>query len=322
MLDEEVGFTTNINENTCQTGPDHQSMHERDINSDQMIGETEGYKPCQDLEQEQNMFHDDEDTTFEINNYRATAQEIANQRSQEGDKQCQNRNQTQNIPHDDENTTLVLNNYQETAQEISDQPSQEVEKTQMFFQDEEWDLRHPKKSEELIYQTKDDQLSQNPAQQTEFFSHGGILDGGQENSNLEKSMCSICSVCKSRRPNVEWHKEFTYEELQAATDGFSLKNSLSERGYLFSTFKGQLEGELKIVVKQHEITNTQLREKIKSEVQTILKARHKNVVMLLGSFTKDHFLLSVYEYACNGSLDKYLSSKIYDSTVHVEFDIY
>lgn len=123
------------------------------------------------------------------------------------------------------------------------------------------------------------------------------------------STCSICSVCKTRRPNIEWPKEFTYEEVEAATDGFSLKNCLSESGNPFSTFKGKLEGELKIVVKQHEITNIQVREKMISEVQTIVKARHNNVVMLLGSSTKDRFMLIVYEYACNGSLDMYLSSK-------------
>ncbi|PNY09625.1 putative serine-threonine protein plant-type, partial [Trifolium pratense] len=123
------------------------------------------------------------------------------------------------------------------------------------------------------------------------------------------SVSSMCYVCKTRRPNIEWQKDFTYEEIESATDGFSLKNCLSESGNPFSTFKGKLEGEVKIVVKQHEITNIQVREKMKSEVQNILKARHNNVVMLLGSSTKDRFMLIVYEYACNGSLDMYLSSE-------------
>nr|KYP61984.1 BRASSINOSTEROID INSENSITIVE 1-associated receptor kinase 1 [Cajanus cajan] len=162
-------------------------------------------------------------------------------------------------------------------------------------------------NKEMIDQTKDDLLSQNQAQ-TISISNGVIFDGEQENSILENSMCTFCSVCKTGRPNIGQHKEFAYEELQAATDAFSLKNCLSKSGQLF-TFKGQLEGGLKLVVKQHEIKNTQLREKMKSKVQTILKARHKNVIMLLGSSTSEHFLLTVYEYACNGSLDKYLSKE-------------
>lgn len=145
-----------------------------------------------------------------------------------------------------------------------------------------------------------------------IISHEGILDEQQERTILENSMCcSICSICKTRRPNIEWRKEFSYEELESATDGFSLKNCLSESGNQFSTFKGKLEGEVKIVVKQHEIKNIQVREKMKSEVQTILKVRHNNVVMLLGSSTQDCFMLTVYEFACNGSLDMYLSSKTY-----------
>ncbi|XP_047171479.1 cysteine-rich receptor-like protein kinase 43 [Vigna umbellata] len=70
-----------------------------------------------------------------------------------------------------------------------------------------------------------------------------------------------------------------------------------------------MEGGMKLVVKKHDATNTQVREKAKSEIQTILKARHKNVIMLLGSSTAESFLFTVYEYACNGSLDKYLSKE-------------
>lgn len=233
------------------------------------------------------------------------------------DNQCQDQEHIPKMPpEDDRETTLVINNDQTTAQEIADQHSQDVEKTQNFHDEEQY-LSRPTKSKEIIDQTKDDQINQNQTQQTQRVSHEGILDGEQKNSILENSVCSIYPVCKGRRPNIEWQKEFTYEELEAATDGFSLKNCLSESGYSFSTFKGHLEGELKIVVKQHEITNTQVREKMKSEVQTILKTRHKNVAMLLGSSTKDRFMLIVYEYACNGSLDKYLSSKTCDSMLHI-----
>ncbi|XP_029128326.1 RGS domain-containing serine/threonine-protein kinase A-like [Cajanus cajan] len=225
----------------------------------------------------------------------------------ERDEQCQDQGQTQSMPHEMErDTTTVIENDQ-TTQEIADHSHQDEEKTTNFFHDEKWELMNPTNAEEMIDQTKDDLLSQNQAQ-TISISNGVIFDGEQENSILENSMCTFCSVCKTGRPNIGQHKEFAYEELQAATDAFSLKNCLSKSGQLF-TFKGQLEGGLKLVVKQHEIKNTQLREKMKSKVQTILKARHKNVIMLLGSSTSEHFLLTVYEYACNGSLDKYLSKE-------------
>lgn len=225
-----------------------------------------------------------------------------------GDNQCQDKTHTQKVSHEDDgDTTLVINNDQTTALEIADHPSQDEEKTHNF-DDKDLFLSHPTKNEEVIDQTKNDQLSQNEDRQ-------------KNKSIMENSVCSICSVCKTRRPNMEWQKEFTYEELEAATDGFSLKNCLSESGYPFSTFRGRLDGEKKIVVKQHEIKNTQVMEKMKLEVQTILKARHKNVVMLLGSTTKDRSMLIVYEHACNGSLDKYLSSKTNNSMLDAKFEI-
>ncbi|KAK7316596.1 hypothetical protein RJT34_00180 [Clitoria ternatea] len=217
--------------------------------------------------------------------------------------QCQGQEQKQSMPHERErDTTLVLNNDQ-IATDIANQSSQDEETANNFFHDEKGELRHPTKSEEIIDQTKDDLLLCQNGTQILSFPHGQ-----QENCILEDSMCTFCPVCKTTRPNIESQKEFTYEELQSATDGFSLKNCLSESGHLF-TFKGQLEGQQKIVVKQHEITNAQVREKMKLEIQTILKARHKNVIILLGSSTREHFHLTVYEHACNGSLDKYLSKE-------------
>ncbi|RDX86985.1 Proline-rich receptor-like protein kinase PERK3, partial [Mucuna pruriens] len=225
----------------------------------------------------------------------------------ERDEQWQDQEQIQSMRRETEGeTTTVVKTDQTTAPETADQPNQDEEKTNNFH-GEKRDLRNPKKSEELIDQPIDDPPSRSQAQ-TLSISHEAILDGEQEKSNLENSVCTFCSVCKTRRPNIEQQREFTYEELQAATEAFSLKNCLSESGHLF-TFRGQLEEGLKVVVKQHDITDTQVREKMKSEIQIILKARHNNVIMLLGSSTAEGSLLTAYEYACNGSLDKHLSKE-------------
>ncbi|KAI4308252.1 hypothetical protein L6164_031346 [Bauhinia variegata] len=125
---------------------------------------------------------------------------------------------------------------------------------------------------------------------------------------VENSKCAVCSICKVRRPNIGSEKNFTYEELQAATDGFSNENSLSDGGY-GPVFKGQLDGKLKIVVKQHQISDPQVEKNIKSRVQSLLTARHKNVVMLLGCSRIESQQLIVYETICNGSLAMYLSKE-------------
>lgn len=119
---------------------------------------------------------------------------------------------------------------------------------------------------------------------------------------------SICAVCKNRRPKIGWKRDFSYAELLAATEGFSDKNYLSEGGF-GSVYRGQING-LKIAVKQHKNASLQGEREFKSEVQVLSKARHENLVMLLGSCSEGSHRLLVYEYVCNGSLDQHLSSKI------------
>lgn len=60
----------------------------------------------------------------------------------------------------------------------------------------------------------------------------------------------LCSICKNRRPKIEWKRDFTYLELTSATQGFAKKNFLSEGGF-GSVYSGEVDG-LKIAVKQHK----------------------------------------------------------------------
>lgn len=118
---------------------------------------------------------------------------------------------------------------------------------------------------------------------------------------------SLCSVCKNRRPKIGWKRDFSHAELYAATQGFSDKNFLSEGGF-GAVYKGQLSG-VKIAVKQHKNASFQGEKEFKSEVNVLSKARHENVVMLLGSCSEGNNRHLVYEYVCNGSLDQHLSGK-------------
>lgn len=161
--------------------------------------------------------------------------------------------------------------------------------------------------EKKIDQTKADQLIQDktPLQNS---SHENLLDGHQGEIILGNSKSSSCSICKSKRPNIEWNENYTYDEILVATEGFSIKNCLSESED-GPTFKGLLGSQVKIVVKKYQITRSQEENIYKSKVQLLSKARHKNVAMLLGLCTYKSQLMIVYEQGCNGSLDQYLSSK-------------
>ncbi|KAG4390502.1 hypothetical protein AAZX31_06G292700 [Glycine max] len=119
----------------------------------------------------------------------------------------------------------------------------------------------------------------------------------------------VCSVCNNTRPKFECNKkrDFTYAELYASTQGFSPKNFLSEGGF-GSVYKGTLYGQ-KVAVKLLKLmcANHKGEKEFKSEVDALSKARHENVVKLLGSCTEGNHRLLVYEYVCNGSLDQHLS---------------
>ncbi|KAH0981438.1 hypothetical protein GBA52_008615 [Prunus armeniaca] len=140
----------------------------------------------------------------------------------------------------------------------------------------------------------------------EYKQHSYKDDWIGECQTDEEFKNSICTVCKNKRPTIGWKRDFTHAELLAATDGFSMKTYLSEGGF-GSVYKGDLNG-LKIAVKQHKNASCQGEKEFESEVHVLSKARHENLVMLLGSCSEGNHRLLVYEYVCNGSLDKHLSN--------------
>jgi len=132
--------------------------------------------------------------------------------------------------------------------------------------------------------------------------HHEIVEQTSENS--------VCSMCYNKRPKLDWtRRDFTYAELHTSTQGFSAKNFLSEGGF-GSVYKGEILG-YKIAVKQCIHASHKQEKEFKSEVDALGKARHENIVMLLGSCSEGNHRLLAYEYVCNGSLDQHLSRMIY-----------
>lgn len=217
--------------------------------------------------------------------------------------------QMQNNPHGEEISRVTIINNHMIDQISPDQQSQEQEHINGSFHIEEMGKIEVDKQQRVSEDKKQMQGSSNE----------NSLKGNEGKIVLENLKSSICSICKNRRPCNGWQKKFTYEELEAASDGFSIKNSLSEGEY-GPAFIGQLDCKLKIVIKQHQITSFQEEKVFMSVVQSLTNARHENVIMLFGSCIREGQLLIVYEHACNGSLDQYLSSK--DKSVNATFRTY
>ncbi|CAA3008160.1 serine threonine- kinase CDG1-like [Olea europaea subsp. europaea] len=118
---------------------------------------------------------------------------------------------------------------------------------------------------------------------------------------------SVCSVCMNRRPRIGGQtRDFTYAELHLATNGFSEKKLLPIRGK--RTYRGQLNDLQLITIREHPLKTIKEND-FKTEVQILGNFRHENVAVLLGSFAKGTHRLLIYEFVCNGSLNKHLSDK-------------
>ncbi|XP_077248952.1 uncharacterized protein LOC143888426 isoform X1 [Tasmannia lanceolata] len=158
------------------------------------------------------------------------------------------------------------------------------------------------KNQKIGREEEDEILNQNAGQRQRGRNDDlGFLMFGQ--AQLENS---VCLDCENGRPMSGSVREFKYDELQAATDNFSIKNFLSEGGF-GSVYKGRLKNGQKITVKQHKDASMQREKEFKSEVRVLSTAIHENVVKLLGSCSEGNQRLLVYEFVCNGSLDKHLS---------------
>ncbi|KAJ9186085.1 hypothetical protein P3X46_005627 [Hevea brasiliensis] len=115
----------------------------------------------------------------------------------------------------------------------------------------------------------------------------------------------LCSICKHKAPIFgKATRKFSYREIESATDGFSSDNLLADGGYGL-VYKGILPDGQVVAVKQHKTISAQGASEFCSEVEILSCAQHRNLVMLVGYCIEIEWLL-IYEFACNGSLDKHL----------------
>ncbi|GKV23396.1 hypothetical protein SLEP1_g33131 [Rubroshorea leprosula] len=95
---------------------------------------------------------------------------------------------------------------------------------------------------------------------------------------------------------------FSYEELKIATNNFS--NKLGE-GAFGCVFQGTLPCGAQIAVKYLDSFGP-VKKSFIAEVETIGSIHHFNLVRLVGFCAEKSRMLLVYEYMCNGSLDRWI----------------
>ncbi|KAL3640793.1 hypothetical protein CASFOL_015761 [Castilleja foliolosa] len=116
----------------------------------------------------------------------------------------------------------------------------------------------------------------------------------------------LCSLCQFKAPAFgKPPKQFGYEELDEATDGFSDANFVSEGGFGL-VHRGIMRNGLIVSVMQLKLVGPQRDADFCREVRVLSCAQHRNVVLLIGFCIEGKKRLLVYEYICNTSLDFHL----------------
>ncbi|KAK4394759.1 G-type lectin S-receptor-like serine/threonine-protein kinase SD2-5 [Sesamum angolense] len=95
---------------------------------------------------------------------------------------------------------------------------------------------------------------------------------------------------------------FSYQELVTATDNFSKK--LGEGGF-GSVFEGSMKDGTRVAVKCLDGVG-HIKKSFLAEVESIGSIHHVNLVRLVGFCAEKSHRLLVYEYMCNGSLDRWI----------------
>ncbi|XP_007026949.2 PREDICTED: L-type lectin-domain containing receptor kinase S.4 [Theobroma cacao] len=124
---------------------------------------------------------------------------------------------------------------------------------------------------------------------------------------------AIYFIIKIKNADVieDWELEigpqrYPYQELKQATNGFSDKTLLGHGGF-GRVYKGTLRNaKTEVAVKRISHESKQGLREFLSEIASIGRLRHRNLVQLLGWCRRRGDLLLVYDFMANGSLDKFL----------------
>ncbi|XP_073099538.1 leucine-rich repeat receptor protein kinase HPCA1 isoform X2 [Elaeis guineensis] len=109
-------------------------------------------------------------------------------------------------------------------------------------------------------------------------------------------------------PDLKGPKWFSFEELKKCTDNFAEHNDIGTGGY-GKVYRGTLANGQQVAVKRAQQGSMQGGLEFKSEIETLSRVHHRNLVSLVGFCFDQGEQMLVYEYVPNGSLKESLSGK-------------
>ncbi|KAK4392682.1 putative LRR receptor-like serine/threonine-protein kinase [Sesamum angolense] len=133
----------------------------------------------------------------------------------------------------------------------------------------------------------------------------------KRNKNRKQSILNITDVQEedldlTKLGNL---RNFTFKELQHATDNFSSKNILGAGGF-GNVYRGKLgDGTLVAVKRLKDLTGTTGESQFRTELEMISLAVHRNLLRIIGYCATPNERLLVYPYMSNGSVASRLRGK-------------
>ncbi|MBA0837416.1 hypothetical protein Goarm_009576 [Gossypium armourianum] len=127
-----------------------------------------------------------------------------------------------------------------------------------------------------------------------------------------EARCSDQGMTVRAVPEVShlgWGHWYTLRELEESTNDFAADNVIGEGGYGI-VYRGVLEDNSKVAVKNLLNNRGQAEKEFKVEVEAIGRVRHKNLVRLLGYCAEGAHRMLVYEYVDNGNLEQWLHGDV------------
>ncbi|CAH9128025.1 unnamed protein product [Cuscuta epithymum] len=152
--------------------------------------------------------------------------------------------------------------------------------------------------------------SKDPTQFDDSFSSkakatSGIGTGSERTRNPDQNICK--NLNKLTHVEQPVGVKFTLEEINKATKNFSLNLKVGQGGF-GTVYKGRLANGTVVAVKRAKkfVYDKYLENEFQSEVQTLAKVEHLNLVKFYGFLEHGEERIVVVEYVSNGTLREHL----------------
>ncbi|KAH9660265.1 Receptor-like serine/threonine-protein kinase [Citrus sinensis] len=131
-----------------------------------------------------------------------------------------------------------------------------------------------------------------------------LIEGTEDSAKASNTRANDEAEAGDFNRNVPNLRVYSLADIEAATEGFSVRNKLGEGGY-GPVYKGVLPCGEVIAVKKLSKGSTQGLEEFKNEIMLTAKLQHVNLIRVLGFCIDSEERMLVYEYMPNKSLDCY-----------------